>query len=78
MNQNNRELQVALTLKYKEKEELADKLVQSEQQLNNKKMQLESSTVGLEGKYKSQLAHEQTLREALILQAVSVKEVEHM
>jgi|JI6StandDraft_1071083.scaffolds.fasta_scaffold11037_3 hypothetical protein len=78
MDQHNKELQSALALKYKEKSELAEKMQQLEQQLSSKKTQLETNTAGLEGKYKSQLAHEQTLREALILQAVSVKEVEHM
>lgn len=77
LDQHNKELQSALALKYKEKSELAEKVSNLEQQLSSKKSQV-TDIAAMESKFKSQLAHEQTLREALILQAVSAKELEYM
>lgn len=73
---HNKELQSTLATTHRDKADLAEKLRTLE--CSPRKSQIEQSSAALESKYKTQLAHEQTLREALILQAVSVKEVEHM
>lgn len=61
LDQHNKDLQSALALKYKEKSELADKVTNLEQQLSSKKSQT-ADIAAMESKFKSQLAHEQTLR----------------